>query len=287
MDVGARTAKEVTRVSHGMAQDGTQTLLRQRTSAAGAGDCRVPVRADGPSPAPSLRRHGGLVPDRREHPRHGRVHRPADLPAGRRAPDGALHHDGRVPPLVRGADHGRHPLLRLRPAGPQGQAARPDLGQAGGEPDRRRRRRPGADDGPAQGADPGVLRHPDRPPLRRARDHRLPVAAAVRQGHHRVAGRRRRRARPRLRQAAGRGPGDHRQAAQLGDGLGRGDERHRRHQGPHLRPAGRHHRHRRHHREGGPGAGRPGRRADHRLRRPRRAVAAGHRPHQQPRRSSG
>ena len=50
--------------------------------------------------------------------------------------------------------------------------------------------------------------------------------------------------------------GDHRQAAQLGDGLGRSHERDRRHRGPHLRHAGRHHRHRRHHREGGPGAAR-------------------------------
>ena len=35
------------------------------------------------------------------------------------------------------------------------------------------------------------------------------------------------------------------------------------------------------------GAARPGRRADHRLRGARRAVAAGHRPHQRARRSSG
>ena len=115
----------------------------------------------------------------------------------------------------------------------------------------RRRRRPGADDGPAQGADPGVLRHPDRPPVRGAGDHRLPVAAELRQGHDRVAGRRRRRARARLREAARRGAGDHRQAAQLGDRRGRGDERHRRHSRPDLHHPGRHHRHGRHDREGG------------------------------------
>ena len=39
---------------------------------------------------------------------------------------------------------------------------------------------PGADDGPAQGADPGVLRHPGRSPVRGAGDHRLPGAAATR-----------------------------------------------------------------------------------------------------------
>ena len=43
-----------------------------------------------------------------------------------------------------GADHRRHPLLRLRPAGPQGQRPRADHRQAGGQPDHHRRRRPRA-----------------------------------------------------------------------------------------------------------------------------------------------
>ena len=38
---------------------------------------------------------------------------------------------------------------------------------------------PGADDGSAQGADPGVLRHPGGSPVRGAGDHRVPRAAAT------------------------------------------------------------------------------------------------------------
>ena len=67
----------------------------------------------------------------------------------------------------------------------------------------------------------------------------------------RVAGCRRRRARPRVREAARRRTGDDRQAAHRGR-HGRGDERDRRRRGPHLHPAGRHHRHRGHDSEGAP-----------------------------------
>ena len=40
-------------------------------------------------------------------------------------------------------------------------------------------RQPRADDGPAQGADPGLLRHAGRSPVRGAGDHRLPVAPGL------------------------------------------------------------------------------------------------------------
>ena len=52
-------------------------------------------------------------------------------------------------------------------------------------------------------------------------------------------------------------------------------------QGPHLHPAGRHHRHRRHDPEGGAGAQGRGRRARARVRGARRAVGAGHRSHRE------
>ncbi|MCK7539681.1 MAG: hypothetical protein MZV63_56600, partial [Marinilabiliales bacterium] len=173
--------------------------------------------------------HRGVVPDRREHPRHRRVRRAADQPAGRRAHHGAAGDDRRVPPLVGGAHHGGDSVLRLRAAGPQGQAARADLGQARGEHPERGRHEPRADDGPAQGADPGVLRHPGGPPVRGAGHHRLPGAAAVPGHHDRVAGRRRRRARARLRQAAGRRSSrSSTSAASPEDGHAGGDERHRR-----------------------------------------------------------
>ena len=121
-----------------------------------------------------------LVPDRREHPRHGCLHRPADVGAGRRASGRAVRDDRRVPPVVGVAHHGGDSVLRLRAAGPQGQAARADLGQARGEPAERGRHEPRADDGSAQGADSGVLRHSGRSPVRGAGHHRLPGAAELR-----------------------------------------------------------------------------------------------------------
>ena len=44
------------------------------------------------------------------------------------------------------------------------------------EPAERGRSEPGADHGSAQGADPGIFRHPGGPPVRGAGDHRLPRA---------------------------------------------------------------------------------------------------------------
>ena len=72
----------------------------------------------------------------------------------------------------------------------------------------------------------------------------------------RVAGRRRRRARPGLREAARRRAGDHRQAAQRRRDGG-SDERDRRRRRPDVHHPGRHHRHRRHDREGGATRSRP------------------------------
>ena len=47
-----------------------------------------------------------------------------------------------------------------------------DLGQAGRQPHHRGRRRPRADGRPARRADPGLLRHPHRQPVRRPGDGR-------------------------------------------------------------------------------------------------------------------
>ena len=73
---------------------------------------------------------------------------------------------------------------------------------------------PGADDGSAQGADPGVLRHPGRSPVRGAGDHRLPVAAGFSAADDRRARCGRRRTRARVCEAARRRTGGDRQAAQ-------------------------------------------------------------------------
>jgi ribose-phosphate pyrophosphokinase len=62
-------------------------------------------------------------------------------PTSRRwtAPRRAVRDDRRVPALVGLAHHGGDAVLRLRAAGPQGQAAGADLGQARGEPAERGR----------------------------------------------------------------------------------------------------------------------------------------------------
>ena len=171
----------------------------------------IPARRGAPA---SVSGHRSLVSDRREHPRDRRLHRAADVGAGGRAPGRVVRDDRRVPAIVGVAHHGRDSVLRLRAAGPQGQAARADFGQAGGKPAQRRGHESRADDGPAQGADSGVLRYPGGPPVRGAGDHRLPGAAELRAGHDRVAGRRGRRARARVREAARRRPRDRRQTAQ-------------------------------------------------------------------------
>ena len=74
----------------------------------------------------------------------------------------------RAAPVLGAPDHRGDALFRLCPAGPPLEGAHADQRQAGGEPADRRRDRAGADDGPARGADPGLLRHPGRQPLRRA-----------------------------------------------------------------------------------------------------------------------
>ena len=139
-------------------------------------------------------------------------------------------------------------------------------------------REPRADDGSAQGADPGLLRHPGGPPVRGAGDHRLPVAPEPTTKLTIVVARRgRRRARPRLR-ASGSTPTwrsiDKRRSDDgtaevmnvIGDVEGRT-----------CVIAGRHHRHGRHDPEGGAGAQGQRRRARARLRRARRAVGPGDR----------
>ena len=90
------------------------------------------------------------------------------------------------------------------------------------------------------------------------------------------AGRRRRRARARLREAARRRAGRHRQAAHR-RWDGGSDERDRRRRGPHLHHPGRHHRHGRDDHEGGDRAQGQRRGARARVRGARRAVGAGDR----------
>ena len=128
----------------------------------------------------------------------------------------------------------RHPLPRLCPPGPQGRAAGADHGQAGRQPDHHRRRRPPAHHRPPRRPDPGLLRHPGRPPLRGAGSDRGDPPQGPRPADPGVAGRRRGRAGAGVREAARGRPGDHGQAAARGE-QGRDHERHRSGRGRRLR----------------------------------------------------
>ncbi len=231
------------------------------------------------------RRGGGLLVRQREHlrqdpgqrPREGRVPRPADLPPRQPVDHGAPDHDRRVQAGERGADHGRHPVLQLRPLGQEGSAPGPDHRPPGGRHDHRGRGRPGSVDGPPPGPDPGLLQHPGR----RAHGRPPPLQLLPPEEDRGPRGRDGPRvceAGAEVRRAAGRAPCDHREAARRQPGPGRGDERHRR--GP--RPAGDHRRRRdRHGRNalrGGPRAPGRGGRGDLRLRDARRAVRPRDRP---------
>ena len=106
------------------------------------------------------------------------------------------------------------PYLRLRPAGSQGRRPGADHRQARGQHHHPRRRRPGAGDGPARRPDSGLLRRAGRPPLRGAGAERIFSRAGLRsQGRGRRQPRRgEHQAGPGPCRAAGRQPGDRRQA---------------------------------------------------------------------------
>ena len=134
----------------------------QQQSAARRGDLGLSRPAADPGQRAPLLRHGGVRRDPRERPRRGCLRHPIDLVSGERPSDGAAGHARRAAARLGPADDRRDALLRLCPPGPQIRVAHPDLGQARRQSDHHRRRRPGADDGSAFRADPGVFRHPDR-----------------------------------------------------------------------------------------------------------------------------
>ena len=117
-----------------------------------------------------VREREHLRPHPGQRPREGRLPRPAHVAAGQPVDHGAPDHDRRLQAGVRGADHGRGAVLRLRPLGQEGPAAGADHGPPDRGHDLGRRRRPDADDGPPPGPDPGLLQHPG------GRAHRRPHA---------------------------------------------------------------------------------------------------------------
>jgi len=105
--------------------------------------------------------------------------------------------------------------------------------------------KPRAHDGPARGPDPGVLRHPGGQRLRDADPAGRPVEARVQGPGGGIARRGRGGAGEGDREAAGKRPGDHRQAPAASQ-RGHGDEHHRRRRRAHVRDHGRHGRHGQH-----------------------------------------
>ena len=188
-------------------------LFRQRQPRASARHRRLPRDAPRQDQGPALQRWRDLRRDQRERPRSRCVRHPADVQPRERSRDGAAHHRGHAPACLGGDDHGGHPVLRVRSPGPQGRAAHAHHGEARRRPDRVGGRRSRRLDRPARRADPGVLQHPLRSPLRHAGDARgLPEEELRFFRGRRVARRRRRRARARLLEAPQREPRDHRQA---------------------------------------------------------------------------
>ena len=192
---------------------------------------------------PPLRRRRGVRRDQRERPRRGRVRHPVDQLSGERQSDGAVDLHRRAAPRVGQADYRGAALLRLCAPGPEAGAAHADLGQARRQSDHHGRRQPGSFDRSSCGADPGLLRHPDRQPVRFAGDRdRHPGALRKPRPAGCLAGRRRSGPRARTGQAAQqRAAGDRRQAPRARRRIG-GDEHHRRRRRPHLRPDRRHRR---------------------------------------------
>ena len=184
---------------------------RHREPRAGAAHLRSPGRGDRAGDDRAVRGRRDPGPRRREHPRPGRVRGPADDAAGGEH-DVAPGHARRVQARVGAARHRGAAVLRLRAPGSQGPAAGADHGQARGEPDHGGRRGPGADHGSAFAADPGLLRHPVRPPVRRAGDDRVLPAQAAARPRRRGARHRLREDGARVRQAPGGGTGPRRQA---------------------------------------------------------------------------
>jgi DNA gyrase subunit A len=109
-----------------------------------------------------VREREHLRQDPGQRPGEGRVRRPADVPPGQPVDHGAPDHDRRLQACVGRADHRGHPVLRLRPLGQEGPAARAHHGPADRRHDHGRGRGPGALDGSPPGPDPGLLQHPGR-----------------------------------------------------------------------------------------------------------------------------
>ena len=83
-----------------------------------------------------------FVQDRRQRPGEGRLPHPAHLSAGPEVDHGAADHDRRLQARQRRAHHRGRAVLRLRPVGQEGPAARADHGAPHRRHDQRRRRRP-------------------------------------------------------------------------------------------------------------------------------------------------
>ena len=207
----------------------------------------VPIGAGAAAP---VSRHGSLVPDRREHPRHRRLHRAADLrdPVDQHLMELMIMIDAfrrssaaRITAVLPYYGYARQDR-KDKPRVPISAKLVANVLSAAGTNrvltmDLHKAQIQGFFDIPVDHlfAAPVIIDYLARLDSPEADDGRARC--------------RRRRTRARLRQAARRRAGGHRQAAQRRR-HGGSDERDRRRRGPHLHHPGRHHRHRRHDYEG-------------------------------------
>ena len=111
----------------------------------------------------ALLRRRDVRPDRGERARRRCLHGAAHLRSGRCAPDAVAVADRCAEARVSPAHHGGDSVLRLRPAGPQGQAACSDFVEAGGRSVDHRGSRSRVGCRSARAADPGLFQYPGGP----------------------------------------------------------------------------------------------------------------------------
>jgi hypothetical protein len=135
-----------------------QDFLGDRESDFGGKHLPPLGRTAGQSAPRALQRRRDLFPDSRERARRGCVRGAAVPCSGGQPPAGIVADDRRVQTCVGVADHGRAPVLLLRAAGPERQAARSDLREARCGLAGNRGCEPGADVGFARAADSRLFR---------------------------------------------------------------------------------------------------------------------------------
>ena len=136
--------------------------LVQRES--GRRDRRAPARKARQVGAGCVLRRRDPLPEPRKRPRRRCLHHAVALRRQQFPHHGTAADGRRFQARLGAAHHRRDHLLRLRPPGPQGQAAGGHFGTAAGRPAGNRRLLAGPDHRPSRRPDPGLFQHPGGQP---------------------------------------------------------------------------------------------------------------------------